>query len=69
MGVQICDQPGRVNVILPPPQRSLVTGVALGGPKFNELYVTCGDKIYKRVTKATGVLSAQAPVRPPTPGL
>ena len=69
MGVQICDQPGRVNVILPPPQRSLVTGVALGGPKFNELYVTCGDKIYKRVTKATGVLSALAPVRPPTPGL
>ena len=69
LGVQICDQPGRVNCILPPPQRDLITSVALGGAKFDELFVTCGDRVYKRKTLATGVVSALAPIRPAKPGL
>ena len=64
----MCDQAGRVNCIIPTPNRK-VSNVAFGGPKFDTLYATCGDKVYRRKTQATGVLSWQAPVLPPKPRL
>jgi len=69
MGLQICDQAGRVNSILPKPQRAWLANVAFGGPNLDELYITCGDKVYKRKTRAKGVLSFQAPVKPDAPRL
>jgi sugar lactone lactonase YvrE/enterochelin esterase-like enzyme len=69
MGLQICDQPGRVNAILPKPHAAWLSNVAFGGPAFDTLYITCGDKVFKRKTKTKGLLSWQAPVMPPRPGL
>jgi len=31
--------------------------------------VTIGEKVFKRKTKAKGVLSFEAPIKPPTPHL
>ena len=69
MGIQICDQAGRVNSIVPPPRPAPISSVAFGGPNHDELYITCGDRVYKRKTKAKGVLSFQEPVKPPAPQL
>ncbi|HTI71414.1 MAG TPA: SMP-30/gluconolactonase/LRE family protein [Candidatus Limnocylindria bacterium] len=69
MGVQFCDQAGRVNGIIRKPQRQWLANVAFGGPQLDELYATCGDKVFKRKTKVHGVLSFQAPIKPPAPGL
>lgn len=69
LGVQICDQAGRVNSIIPKPQRGAFPNIVFGGPNLDELYATCGDKVYKRKTKAKGVLSSQGPIKPPTPRL
>ena len=70
MGVQICDQPGRVNAILPiPGGGKRMSNVVFGGPKLNILYVTCGDKVYRRKTKTKGVLSWKAPEKTPRPRL
>ncbi|MCC6235814.1 MAG: SMP-30/gluconolactonase/LRE family protein [Verrucomicrobiales bacterium] len=69
LGLQICDQPGRVNAILPKPHRAWLSNVVFGGPQLDELYVTCGDKVFKRRTQAKGVLSWKAPIKPPTPRL
>ena len=70
MGLQICDQPGRVNAILPIPDGARrISNVVFGGPDLDTLYITCGDKVFKRKTKTRGVRSWQAPVMPPKPRL
>jgi hypothetical protein len=33
------------------PDRSRVTGIALGGAGMNTLYAFCGDHVWKRVVK------------------
>lgn len=47
-GVQISADDGPTQVILPVPDRSRVTGVALGGPEKDTLFALCGNKIWKR---------------------
>jgi sugar lactone lactonase YvrE len=69
MGVQYCDQAGRVNGIISKPQRARLSNVAFGGPTLDDLYVTVGDKVFKRKTKAKGVLSFEAPIKPAPPRL
>ena len=69
MGVQICDQPGRVNAILPKPQPSWLSNVDFGGPGMDELFVTARDKVFKRKMKVKGMRSADPPSKPPTPRL
>jgi gluconolactonase len=69
LGVQICDQAGRVIAILPPPQPRATSNVEFGGPSMNELYVTSGDRVYRRITKTKGVRSADPPIKPPPPKL
>jgi len=39
------------------------------GPGLDELYATCGDKVFKRRLKTKGVLSFQAPIKPGPPRL
>jgi gluconolactonase len=69
MGIQFCDPPGRVNGILSKPQPGVVANVCFGGPDFDVLYATCGDKVFKRKLNAKGVRSADAAIKPPKPGL
>jgi sugar lactone lactonase YvrE/enterochelin esterase-like enzyme len=69
LGLQIFDQAGRVNVILPSPQRAWLANVCFGGKDLDTLYVACQDKVYKRKTKAKGVASALGAHLPPQPKL
>lgn len=69
MGLQFCDQAGRVNGILAKPQSAWLSNVAFGGPDLKTLYVTCGDKVFKRTAKVKGVLTFNSPIRPKPPGL
>ncbi|MCW0220997.1 MAG: hypothetical protein OJI67_21900, partial [Prosthecobacter sp.] len=48
MGIQISADDGPTQVILPVPDRSRVTGVAIGGKEMNTLYAFCGKAIWKR---------------------
>ncbi len=47
-GVQISADDGPTQVILPMPDRSRVTGVAIGGKDKDTLFAFCGNKIWKR---------------------
>jgi sugar lactone lactonase YvrE len=66
MGIQVCDQPGRVNAIIPTPN-GRVANLCFGGPNFDILYATCGDRVYRRKVKTQGANAYQAPMQPPTP--
>ena len=68
MGIQICDQAGRVNCIIPTPNGK-VSNFTFGGEKFDILYATCGDKVYSRKLKVVGAPSWQPPVKPANPRL
>ncbi len=69
LGIQFCDQAGRVNGIISKPQNKWLANVVLGGANFDELYACCTDKIYKRKTKVKGAVSWQAPIKPEKPKL
>jgi gluconolactonase len=68
MGIQVCDQTGRVNCIIPTPNGK-ITNLAFGGESFDILYATCGDKVFKRKVKAHGANAYQEPFKPARPGL
>ena len=67
-GVQILDQTGRVNAILPTPNGA-ASNVAFGGKDFNVLYVTANDKVYRRKLNTKGANNWDAPNKPATPRL
>jgi sugar lactone lactonase YvrE len=70
LGVQICDQPGRVHLILPKPRLAKrVSYTAFGGNDWKTLYIATGNRVYKRRTKLTGAQPWRAPVKPPRPRL
>jgi sugar lactone lactonase YvrE/enterochelin esterase-like enzyme len=64
LGVQVFDQIGKCHAIIPAPLRAPLSNVEFGGPNFDELYITNGDKVYKRKTKVKGVLSWRPPIKP-----
>lgn len=64
MGLQVFDPAGRVNAIISKPQNAWLANACFGGKELDTLYVTCGDKVYKRKVKAKGVLSWREPVKP-----
>jgi enterochelin esterase-like enzyme/sugar lactone lactonase YvrE len=68
MGIQICDQPGRVVGIIRPPSNAPVTGIAFGGPSLDYLYASAGGKLYRRHLRRKGFFPWQ-PVRLPRPQL
>lgn len=68
MGLQICDQPGRVTCIIPTPNGK-VSNLTFGGEKFDTLYCTCGDRVYSRKVKVRGANAWEAPVKPAKPRL
>ncbi|HYM10712.1 MAG TPA: SMP-30/gluconolactonase/LRE family protein, partial [Bryobacterales bacterium] len=68
LGVQVCDQPGRVVAILSKPQNGPLSNVVFGGADLQTLYVTAGDKVFRRRIRRKGVLP-WAPAMPPKPRL
>jgi gluconolactonase len=69
LGIQYCDQAGRVNGILPAPTPGWVANTVFGGADKHDLFVTVAGRVYKRHVKAAGVRSAEAPITPPAPRL
>jgi gluconolactonase len=68
MGIQILDQAGRVNAIIPIPAGQ-PSNLCFGGPQFNILYMTAGDKVYRRRLRTRGANNFDKPLRPATPRL
>ena len=68
MGVQVCDQAGRVNCIIPTPN-GRCSNLTFGGEKFDVLIATAGDKVYRRKVKATGANAFAPPFKPAAPRL
>ncbi|MDQ3685007.1 MAG: SMP-30/gluconolactonase/LRE family protein [Acidobacteriota bacterium] len=68
MGIQVCDQTGRVNAIIPTPNGK-ISNLTFGGENFDVLYATCGDKVYKRKLKVKGAHAWAAPLKPAPPRL
>lgn len=69
LGLQVFDQIGKCHMILPPPHRAALANVAFGGPDLDVLYVTNGDKVFKRKVKVKGALPWKAPIKPAAPRL
>ena len=67
-GIQISDQPGRINAILNKPQPGLISNVTFAGPELRTLYVTAEDKVFKRKLRRTGVKRWEKSI-PPRPRL
>lgn len=55
LGVQVLDRSGRVSAILRMPGGRPVRGVCFGGKHFDNIFVTCGRRIYKRKLKVRGI--------------
>jgi sugar lactone lactonase YvrE/enterochelin esterase-like enzyme len=68
LGIQICDQPGRVVGIIRAPAPGDMSNVVFGGKDLTTLYVTAGDKVYRRVLRRQGFFPWQ-PVKLPKPQL
>jgi sugar lactone lactonase YvrE/enterochelin esterase-like enzyme len=68
LGLQVCDQAGRVNAIIPTPN-GRVANLCFGGEKFDTLFATCGDRVYKRKVKVQGAQAFQEPNTPAKPRL
>ncbi len=71
LGVQIFDQPGRAQLILPRPEPHTrrTCYVTFGGPNRQTLYAATPEAIYRRQTKLTGAEAWNAPTKPPKPRL
>ena len=68
MGIQVLDQLGRVNAIIPPPpSNSQTSNLCFGGPNFDVLYVSAGDKVFRRRLRTRGANSFDKPLKPPNP--
>ena len=68
LGIQVCDQAGRVNAIIPTPNGK-VSNLAFGGENFDTLFATCVDKVYRRKLKVKGAQAWDAPNKPAAPRL
>jgi sugar lactone lactonase YvrE len=63
MGVQVCDQNGRVRAILPlPTPCGAVRSVCFGGEHFDVLWVTDGTQVFRRQLKVRGYAPWAGPV-------
>jgi gluconolactonase len=70
LGIQVMDQLGRVEAIIPiPASNGQASNVCFGGPDFNYLYVSAVDKVFRRKLKTRGVNSFDKPIKPANPRL
>jgi gluconolactonase len=68
LGLQVCDQAGRVNCIIPTPNGK-VSNLTFGGENFDTIYATCGDRVYSRRVKVQGAHGFAPPHKPAAPRL
>ena len=68
LGLQVCDQAGRVNCIIPTPNGKC-SNLAFGGAHFDTVFATCGDKVYRRKLKVHGLDPSMGPIKPAAPKL
>jgi len=68
LGVQICDQAGRVVAIIRKPQPGALSNLVFGGADMQYLYATAGDKLFRRHLRRKGFVPWQ-PIKPPQPKL
>jgi gluconolactonase len=71
LGIQVCDEQGRVQEIINLPTSDPPAGIVFGGPDLQDLYVVSSyiassGKIYKRHLQRKGYLP-WVPQKPPTP--
>ena len=65
LGVQVFDQMGRWRANVPAPLAASLSSVKFGGANLDEMYITNGDKVFKRRVKTRGVVSWRAPITHP----
>jgi sugar lactone lactonase YvrE len=68
IGLQVCDQAGRVNCIIPTPNGKL-SNLCFGGENGDIVFATCGDRVYMRKVKVKGANAFQPPFKPTAPRL
>jgi len=68
MGLQIMDQAGRVNAIIPIPAGQ-PSNLCFAGKDFDTMYLTAGDKVYRRKFRTRGANNFDKPYKPATPRL
>jgi sugar lactone lactonase YvrE/enterochelin esterase-like enzyme len=68
LGLQVCDQAGRVNCIIPTPNGK-VSNLCFGGENFDTIFATCGDRVYRRKVRVKGAQAWQPPLKPAGPRL
>jgi gluconolactonase len=69
-GIQVMDQLGRVNAIIPTPKtKGQVSNLCFGGPNFDILFASAHDKVFRRKVKVQGANNFEAAVKPPVPKL
>ncbi|SKB48203.1 SMP-30/gluconolactonase/LRE family protein [Dyadobacter psychrophilus] len=67
-GIQVLDQTGRVNAILPTPNGA-ASNMAFGGKDLDTMYVTANEKIYRRKLNVKGANGWDMPNKPDAPKL
>jgi sugar lactone lactonase YvrE/acetyl esterase/lipase/enterochelin esterase-like enzyme len=68
LGLQVCDQAGRVTCIIPTPNGK-ISNLCFGGENYDTLFATCGDRVFKRKVKIKGAMAFQPPHKPARPQL
>jgi gluconolactonase len=68
LGVQVLDQTGRVNAIIPIPEGQ-PSNLCFGGKEFDILYLTAGSRVYKRKMNVRGANTFEKPFKPAPPRL
>ena len=68
MGIQVSDAAGRVNCIIPTPNGD-ISNLCFGGTKFDTLFATCVDRVYKRKLRVRGANGFEPPIKPAPPRL
>ncbi len=69
-GIQVMDQLGRVNAIIPVPKtKGQISNLCFGGSNFDILYATCHDKVFRRKVKVKGANNFEKPIKPNNPRL
>ncbi|MFN7923589.1 MAG: SMP-30/gluconolactonase/LRE family protein [Bryobacteraceae bacterium] len=68
LGIQISDPAGRTSAVLLKPSERDPSNAVFAGPSLDTLYVTAGDRVFRRPTKRQGVFPWK-PVKPPAPRL
>ena len=68
LGIQVCDQAGRVVGIIRHPPSGRALDITFAGKGLNTIYATAGGKVWRRTLRRQGYLPWQ-PVKLPRPQL